>query len=128
MGASAPKEDFTLFIDDFAQLAAKTKNLVEILKQCNSVKCVPNESVMDLVLMVDTSSSVGQANFVLIKDFLANIFGNLVRWSVRRKQPSCRQQKHQQQLQSVNKYLINIYKSCNIFFYISLFVIKIRIN
>jgi len=74
--ASAPKEDFTLFIDDFAQLAAKTKNLVEILKQCNSVKCVPNESVMDLVLMVDTSSSVGQANFVLIKDFLANIFGN----------------------------------------------------
>lgn len=41
-----------------------------------SVKCVPNQSVLDLVLMVDTSSSVGQANFVLIKDFLANIFGN----------------------------------------------------
>jgi len=74
--ASAPKEDFTLFIDNFALLNAKTDALVEILKQCNSVKCFPNQSVLDLVLMVDTSSSVGQANFVLIKDFLANIFGN----------------------------------------------------
>ena len=40
------------------------------------MKCFPNQSVLDLVLMVDTSSSVGQANFVLIKDFLANVFGN----------------------------------------------------
>merc|ERR1712096_127578 len=39
-----------------------------------------------------------------------------VKWSVRRKQPSCRQQKHQQLLQSANKYLIC--KSCNIFCYI----------
>ena len=33
--ASAPKEDFTLFIDNFALLNAKTDALVEILKQCN---------------------------------------------------------------------------------------------
>lgn len=74
--ASEPKEDFTLFIDDYSVLSSRTNTINAVLRQCKNVQCVPRTSVLDLVVMVDTSSSIGQENFLLVQDFLSNLFGN----------------------------------------------------
>jgi len=74
--ASDPKESYTVFIESYNSLSSRTNHIVSRLRQCNKINCTPSTSVLDLVVMVDTSSSIGQENFIIVQDFLSNIFGN----------------------------------------------------
>lgn len=74
--ASKPEEKHTMFVDSYSTLAARTGMITSQLRQCSTVKCIPSTSVLDLLVMVDTSSSIGRENFDLVQDFLANLFGN----------------------------------------------------
>merc|ERR1739838_349084 len=46
------------------------------IRQCREITCTAAATVLDLVFVVDSSSSIGEENFSLIRDFLIDSVSN----------------------------------------------------
>merc|ERR1739838_88516 len=61
--ASKPTVDFVTYI-------------ASQIRQCREITCTTAATVLDLVFVVDSSSSIGEENFSLIRDFLIDSVSN----------------------------------------------------
>ncbi|CAK8676046.1 unnamed protein product [Clavelina lepadiformis] len=74
--ASEPKLDFATIVEDFSSLNQNLNKVASQIRLCQgnqNITLCPSSTVMDVLFIVDGSSSIGTKNFEIVKNFVISL-------------------------------------------------------